>query len=226
MKSKIVSILTLLMLLSVATFSQQAGAGLTFGVIGGVNFQNLNGTDISGDKIENDLLTGFHAGANVQIPIAPEFYFQPGLLFSTKGAQNKEDAITTKFKLSYIELPLNFLYKGALGDGYIFLGFGPYLGYAIGGKTETSVGGAATIEQDIVFQNVVETDDPKTVPYYKPLDVGGNIFFGYEIAAGLFVQMNAQLGLVKINPEYKGLTISDESSIKNTGFGFSIGYRF
>lgn len=225
MKTKIISILTLVMLLSVATFAQQAGTGLTFGVIGGVNFQNLTGTDFTGDKLENDLLIGFHGGANVQIPIAPEFYFQPGVLFSTKGAQDKEDVVTTKIKLSYIELPLNFLYKGALGSGHIFLGFGPYLGYAIGGKV-TSEGGAASVESDIVFQNVVEAGDPITNYYLKPLDVGGNILFGYELAGGLFAQMNAQLGLVKINPEYKGLTTSDESGIKNTGFGFSVGYRF
>lgn len=224
MKTKIVSTLSILMLLAVVTFAQQTSTGLTFGVLGGVNFQNLNGTDFNGDKMENDLLIGFHAGANVQIPIVPEFYFQPGLLFSTKGAKDKDDVITTKFKLSYIELPLNFLYKGALGDGYVMLGFGPYLSYAIGGKV-TSEGGASSLESDIIFQNVVEIDDPNTDYYMKALDVGGNILFGYELASGIFAQMNAQLGLLKINPEYKGLT-TDESSIKNTGFGFSVGYRF
>lgn len=224
MKTKIVSILTFLLLLSVVTFSQQGGTGLTFGVLGGVNFQNLNGTDFNGDKMENDLLIGFHAGANVQIPIVPDFYFQPGLLFSTKGAKDKEDVMTTKFKLSYIELPLNFLYKGALGDGYVMLGFGPYLGYAIGGKV-TSEGGASSLESDIVFQNVVEIDDSDTDYYMKALDVGGNILFGYELSSGIFAQVNAQLGLVKINPEYKVLA-TDDSSIKNTGFGFSVGYRF
>jgi len=224
MKTKIGSVLTLLMLLSVVTFSQQSGTGMTFGVLGGVNFQNLNGTDFTGDKLENDLLIGFHAGANVQIPIVPDFYFQPGLLFSTKGAKYKDDVITTKFNLSYIELPLNFLYKGALGDGYVMLGFGPYLGYAIGGKVK-SEGGASSLESDIVFQNVVEIGDPITNYYMKPLDVGGNILFGYELSSGIFAQVNAQLGLVKINPEYKVLA-TDDSSIKNTGFGFSVGYRF
>jgi hypothetical protein len=224
MKTKIISTLTFIMLLTFAAFSQQGGTGVTFGALGGVNFQNLNGTDFSGDKLENDLLTGFHAGVNAQIPIVPEFYFQPGLLFSTKGAQDKEGVITGKTKLSYIELPLNFLYKGALGNGFIILGFGPYLGYAIGGKV-TQEGGPVALESDIVFQSVVETTDPASNYYMKPLDVGGNILFGYELSSGLFAQMNAQLGMLKINPEYKALS-TDESSIKNTGFGFSLGYRF
>lgn len=34
----------------------------------------------------------------------------------------------------------------------------------------------------------------------------------------------AQLGMVNINPEYKILP-DDKSSIKNTGFGLSLGYR-
>jgi hypothetical protein len=63
------------------------------------------------------------------------------------------------------------------------------------------------------------------VPYYKAFDAGGNLFFGYEMANGISAQMNIQLGMVKINPEYK-IIPDDKSSIKNTGFGISLGYRF
>jgi hypothetical protein len=45
------------------------------------------------------------------------------------------------------------------------------------------------------------------------------------MAGGIFAQFNTQLGLVKINPEYKILT-DDKSVVKNTGFGLSLGYRF
>jgi len=57
------------------------------------------------------------------------------------------------------------------------------------------------------------------------MDLGGNIFFGYELEMGLFFQFNAQLGMIEINPEY---TIYPESkaAVKNTGFGISAGYRF
>jgi len=195
----------------------------SLGILGGVNFQNLNGKDFNGDKLENKLILGFHVGANIMIPIAPEFYFQPGVLFSTKGAKHEDNAVTTTVNLSYIEMPLNLVYRGQLGNGYIFLGLGPYLGYAIMGKVKTENG--VDDKRDIEFQNVVKLTDPLTVPYYKALDVGANIFFGYELPAGIFAQMNAQLGLVKINPEYEILD-DDKSSIKNTGFGFSLGYRF
>jgi hypothetical protein len=223
MKTKLISIVVIL-LFSITYATVQGQEKTSFGVLGGVNFQNLNGKDYAGDKLENKLIVGFHIGANVQIPIVPEFYFQPGILFSTKGAKYEENSITTTTSLSYIEVPLNFVYKGVLGNGYIFLGLGPYIGYAVMGKVKDE-GGVESHKQDIEFQNVVKPDDSMTVPYYKAFDVGGNIFFGYEMQMGVFAQLNAQLGLVKINSEYESLP-DDKSVVKNTGFGLSLGYRF
>jgi hypothetical protein len=37
--------------------------------------------------------------------------------------------------------------------------------------------------------------------------------------------LNTQLGLTKINSEYEGAS-NDKTSAKNTGFGFSLGFRF
>ena len=127
------------------TMTLQAQIG--FGLLGGVNFQNINGKDNSGNRLENGLLTGFHAGVNVNIPVAPDFYFQPGLIFSVKGAKDdffspetkaSGDFVTTT-KLSYVEMPLNLLYRPQLGKGYILLGFGPYIAFGIGGKENSDI---------------------------------------------------------------------------------------
>lgn len=226
MKTKLISLLMILTL-SGSLAIAQGTSKMSFGLKGGVNFQNLNGKDYSGNKLENDMLIGYHAGVDVQIPIAPQFYFQPGLLYSMKGAKNTYSVLGTEYtnttKLSYIEMPLNLVYKALLGKGYFMLGFGPYVGYGFSGKVITE-GGSSTVDQKIKFQNVVETSDDPTVPYYKAFDVGGNIFAGYELANGLFFQFNTQLGMIKINPEYKILP-DDKSSVKNTGFGLSLGYR-
>ena len=219
MRTKLISIA-----LSLVLFATIANAQISVGVLGGVNFQNLNGKNYSGDALTNTMIPGFHAGINVQIPIAPAFYFQPGLLFSTKGAKNEGSLLTTKTNLSYVELPLNFLYKGHLGNGFVFIGVGPYVAYGVKGKVTTE-GGSATLESPVTFQNVVEITDSPLVPYYKALDAGGNILFGYELSSGIFAQVNAQLGMLKINPEYK-LLPDDKSVVKNTGFGVSLGYRF
>ena len=92
------------------------------------------------------------------------------------------------------------------------------------GKEITKVDGEPAHKQDVEFRNTVEADDPLYVRYFKALDAGGNVFFGGELA-GVFVQLNIQMGLIKINPEYKGLT-DDQSRIRNAGFGLSLGYRF
>ena len=91
MKTKL---LTLSAIFVLATFALQAQ--VDFGILGGINFQNLNGKDFLGDKLENDMIIGYHAGVNVQILLVSEFYFQPGLLFSTKGAKSVDGSITTK----------------------------------------------------------------------------------------------------------------------------------
>lgn len=225
MKAKLLSIVTILVLTASFAIAQgQDRPKMSFAILGGVGFQNLNGKDYSGDKLENTMILGYHGGVNVQIPVVPEFYFQPGLLFSTKGAKNAGSLLTTTYKLSYIELPLNFVYKGQLGGGYVMVGFGPYVGYGIGGKVLTE-GGSVSLDTDIEFKSVVELTDPLLVTYFKALDAGGNIFAGYEMSNGIFIQLDTQFGMINISPEDKRLPGS-KAALKNTSFGISLGYRF
>jgi hypothetical protein len=223
MKKRLLSI-ALILLFSASFAVAQEKSKLLFGILGGVNYQNLNGKDLGGDKLENDMLLGFHGGINVQIPIAPEFYFQPGIMYATKGAKNTSGSISSTTKLNYIEVPLNMVYKASLGEGFFMLGFGPYVSYGISGNVKTE-SGSVTLNRDVKFKSVVETGDNILVPYYKAFDAGANIFVGYEMASGLFLQLDTEFGMLNINPEYKILA-TDKSSTKNTGFGLSLGYRF
>lgn len=228
MRTKLISLALVLALSVPIAIAQSTDKGkISFAVLGGVNFQNLNGKDNNGDKLTNTMLIGYHAGMNIQIPIAPEFYFQPGLMFSTKGAKNSYGTLTGTYKLSYVELPLNLVYKGALGGGFVVVGFGPYLGYGIGGKSSV-ISGSTTYEKNIVFKSTVNSGDDLFTAYFKSFDAGANIFAGYEMGGGLFLQLNAQLGLVKINPADSRIiqVYSEKLSVKNTGFGISLGYRF
>ncbi len=218
--------IALVLFLSAPLAEAQVGnkGKISFGILGGVNFQTLTGLDHSGDKLENGLLTGYHGGVNVLVQIAPEFYFQPGLLYSLKGAKSTSEPLTSKIKASYVEMPLNLVYRGKLGNGYVLVGFGPYIGYGIGGKVITT-GGEVSLETDVTFQNTVAITDPVLDTYFKTFDAGGNVFAGYEMAGGLFFQFNTQLGMLKVNPENAWFT-NDKASIKHTGFGLSLGYRF
>jgi hypothetical protein len=225
MKTKLITIAIMLILSASLAVAQTAERErMSFGILGGVNFQNLTGQDHTGSKLANDMLIGYHAGINIQIPVAPEFYFQPGLLFSIKGAKNTAGVLTSTTKISYIEMPLNLVYKGRLGNGFVMVGFGPYVSYGIGGKV-TTTGGEISVDTDVTFQNSVALSDPLMDTYFKTIDAGGNIFAGYEMASGLFFQLNTQLGMLKVNPENAWFA-NDEASVKHTGFGLSLGYRF
>lgn len=226
MKIHLVTVVALLTLSTNLIVAQQSGeqSKVSFGLLGGINFQNMTGKDASGDDLNNDMVIGYHVGANIQIQIVPEFYFQPGLMFTTKGAKNSSGLITETIKLSYVTMPLDFVYKGHLGNGYVMVGVGPYLGYGVGGSTKYE-GEDLSLTSDVEFTNTVEATANPFVPYYKALDIGANIFVGYEMSNGIFMLLNTDLGLVSISPEDKRI-INDESNIKNTGFGASLGYRF
>ena len=226
-----ISLVTIMILGTMLLQAQQKvnlRGNTSFGLRAGVNFQNINGKDENGDKLENDILTGFNIGVNAEIPVGVDFYFQPGLLYTIKGAKNEDvilgQSFNTTLKISYLELPLNFLYKPMLGKGHLLLGFGPYVAFGIGGKA-TYEGGGSSLTEKIKFKKTVKSSDPDDVVYIRPMDAGANMLVGYEFGNRVSFQLNTQLGLTKINPEYEGAS-NDKSSAKNTGFGFSLGFRF
>jgi hypothetical protein len=203
----------------------QDEARTTFGIRAGINFQNFNGKDYQGDKLKNKMIVGFHAGVNVEFPVAPDFVLQPGLLFTVKGTDTDEDVGTGTIRVNYIELPVNFIFKPVLGNGRLILGLGPYIAYGISGKVKLS-GTDSDFEKNIKFENNLSESQLLDDEFYvRPFDAGANLLAGYEFGFGISVQLNAQLGLLKINPGYDGDS-NDDTSIKNTGFGISVGYRF
>jgi len=191
----------------------------TFGVRAGINFQNINGKDVDGNKLNYSLIPGFNAGVNVEIPMAKDFYLQPGLLITTGGAKYDD---TKTAHLVYLQVPVNFVYKPALGMGHLIAGFGPYIDFGLGGKIKYSGSGT---DHDVRFKNAVTVSDDDSYAYYKRVGAGANVLFGYEFANKLSFQLNAQLGLTNIYPTYDDNSAS-KSTAKNTGFGISAGYRF
>lgn len=218
MKSRILLLIVALLMFGITVNSQTSG--ISFGLRGGFDMQNINGRDIDDDQLTMDLVPRFNAGLVVDIPLGTDMFFQPGLFFTTKGA--KSDAFfglgSVEYNLSYIELPLSLLYKPMLGNGRFFLGFGPYLSYGIMGKTEYTVGNLTT-EENIEFTS--ERSGLFAWKYFKPFDYGGNLFFGYELASGILLQLNTQLGMANIYPDP-----DSDIVFKNTGFGLSLGYNF
>lgn len=213
-------VLSLVFIIGMAQVYAQKTESISFRVRGGVNFQNVNGRDGFDNKLENKLKAGFHVGATVDVPIATDFAVQSGLLLSTKGAKWK--STNNKLNISYLEIPIMFVHTPKLGSSRLLLGVGPYLAFGLGGKYNKESG----TDEDIDFKKEISLSDAlnPNKEYLKRFDAGANLLAGYELSNRIFVQLNAQLGLVKINPEIASVS-NDKTSWKNTGFGLSVGYH-
>jgi hypothetical protein len=218
MKTRIIVATAIAACFSTAALAQKMtyDAGrITYGVRVGVNFNTITGKDASGNKFDNNINTGFHVGVNAEVPVGSGSYIQPGVLYSQKGAEFKDN---NEVKLTYIEVPVNFIYKPILGAGRMLLGFGPYVGFGLGGKVKSNDGK----ETDVEFTKNYDAGVNK--PQYKGIDGGANFLAGYELKNNLSFQINAQLGLTQLTPGIDG----EDNPIKqkNTNFGVSVGYRF
>lgn len=192
---------------------------ISFGLRAGVNFYTVTGSDAAGNDLENNIRTGFHGGINAEVPLGASYYLQPGVLFSQKGAEFAQH--DEELHVDYVEIPVNFLYKPALGSGRLLLGVGPYVGFGTGGKYEWANG----TETDIRFENEVPANGSANNFYMRGLDIGTNFLAGYEFTNNFSFQVNGQLGMTNNYPEGSAAT-SDETKWKNIGFGLSLGYRF
>lgn len=225
--------LTILFVL-LTTASNIIYAQTKVGIWAGMNFSNVLMEDENGDKNSTRSIPGFHIGLTVDIPIAADFYLQPAALYSSKGFKQTDSWFSgsgndLEVTVSYIEVPLNFIYKPQLGSGNLLIGAGPYAGYGTGGKwkSETSVLiGDIRIDNngDAIFKNDVMDGEFGNYLYGKPWDFGANFLVGYEFFDKLSVQFNAQLGINDLKPEVDG--VKREGKLKNKGYGISVGYKF
>jgi hypothetical protein len=219
------------LLLTIFFFSQAVypqrkyrdGTGTKFIVRAGVNLHSFYGTDFWGEELRNQFQPGFSAGGEIDIPVAPDFYLRAGILIHNKGT--RQDTVAGSIKIAtlyYAEIPLNILFRPQLGDGHLLIGFGPYAAYGIAGRELIKTGGN-TEKLKVKFADNA-ADQPTSYSYYRPWDAGAGFLFGYELYSSVFFQVDAQLGLLRINPGY-GLA-NDKTSRRNIGFGFSSGFRF
>ena len=219
MKIGLFSIILVLIFLTPMIFAQsEDSVKISYAVFGGLNVQKINGQDQAGNKLDNNFIIGYHAGINLQIPFMTQFCFQPGLVYSVKGTEWPGGRID---RLSYIELPLNIVYKPALGNGHFLTGIGVQVGCAVSGKVTDENG----VKSDIIFTKFVAVGEDLSRSYYRNFDGGTNFFAGYELKNGIFCQLNAQIGGFRINPEDRNSTYYN-TRWKNMGLGLSVGYRF
>lgn len=199
----------------------------SFGFRGGYNVYTIHGRYADGSNFWLKTENGFNLGADFEFPIARNFYLQPGLVYNQKGASFENYLYMSRVfkgdvKLSYIEVPVNIVYKPSVGGGHILLGAGPYLGRGTGREAGVKEG-----EFEVRFTEDVSTAELQQTPfYYRPWDAGANFLAGYQLSNNLFAQFNGQIGMKKINPSVNGQWEGKKNKHRNLGVGFSVGYRF
>jgi hypothetical protein len=195
---------------------------MELGFIAGLNLEQFYGKDDYGDKLHHSLKPGFRAGITAAWPFASHLALQAGLLYSQRGSRQKtEGDMDIQFHVSYLELPIHFLYKPLLGWGKLVLGAGPYLAYGLGGH----VGGAGNPDHKVVFTSTVEHRNEYTTAYFiKRFDMGIDLVAGYEWQR-YSILLSGHQGFYKLNP-----VITDYPEyayrIKSKGISISAAYKF
>lgn len=221
-------------LLIFITASNKTNAQTKVGIRAGLNSSNVLMEEENSDRNSTKSIPGFHVGLTVDIPLATNFYLQPAVLYSSKGFKQPDSWFSgsgndIKVTVSYIELPLNFIYKHKLADGKLLIGAGPYVGYGTGGKwkSEAPVSiGDIRIDNygDVIFKKDAMDGEFGNYLYGKPWDFGANFLVGYQLWNKLTLQLNSQIGINELKPQVGGVT--REGTLKNRGFGISVGYTF
>lgn len=219
----------------VCLMSRPAFGQVAVGIRAGIHLSHIRLTNEAGEKQRTDAIPRFQAGVNLDVPLSMAFYLQPGVLYSGKGFKQLGGWLVAegnefKAKADYIEMPINLVYRSQVRTGNLMIGAGPYVGYGVGGKWEGEgqiLAGDIILSEssgDIIFKQDLKDGEFGHYLYGKQWDYGINVLAGYEFFQRLAVQFSAQWGVANLAPDIDGQ--APGGSVRNRGYGISLGYRF
>ena len=140
---------------------------------------------------------GFYVGANYNLNVTGGLNVAPGLYFSNVSHKYSDNS-DTKWKESYLTIPVDFNYSFAVMDGLSIAPYaGPYAQFCLSSK---------------VGDNSVSDD-------YKKFDIGLGFGVALDIVDMLRVSVGYNLGLLD---RYDG----DAAKVKRSGVNFGVAYLF
>lgn len=152
--------------------TRSAGRG-TYGVMAGVNFATLGGSDVENAKTRTGLVAGVYAAW----PIANGLSFHPELVYDMEGAKASDPQTEATVKLDYVRLPLMLRYASpAGGSARPFLAIGPSLGYQVGCNVSGSDSGVSVSSSCDALAQQVDLGR-------KKLDASGRVEAGIDLVA-------------------------------------------
>lgn len=103
-----------------------AHAQFAFGIKGGANFSNVNGSGVSG----TNSLVGFNAGVFLKLPVTKHLAIQPEVDYSGQGFKATYGGVTATQHENYISIPVLLKYHVA----GVFIETGPQAGILASAK--------------------------------------------------------------------------------------------
>lgn len=192
----------------VAQTSQSAGGRGTYGVVAGVNFANVSGSDVQDTKTR----TGFVGGVYAAWPLATGVSFQLEGLYSMEGAKTNTGD-NGALKLDYIRVPV--LLRFAVPTPSTtrpFVAVGPSFGFQtkceISGSSGTTSVSASCDEFNRISGGGFE---------HKSLDVAG------RLEAGLTFDTNGRRFIVGGSYSHGFIDVFKDADGKNRVFSIFLG---
>lgn len=220
-------ILTILLFISIPSITLKAEDNpekqkkkVTLQAKGGLNFSNYL-AHTNNRNYRGSTKVRFNIGAIVDCQLKNEFYFQTGLMVSTKGSKlegvdmgNGSYADET-FNPIYLQIPLYFFYKMDLPrnkDYKINIGLGPYFAYGVGGHCSYFQGGRE-IASHGAFGELMQLNRT---------DIGLGMEIQLETPKLVFA-FGSEAGITKV---FKREYLNEDISIRNNVLYLSAGYKF
>jgi len=196
---------------------------ISFGIRAGLNVSKLSGFKWEDrdspfyDEWSSKNRIGGHFGVVANVPIAQNFYVQPGLYFTAKGSKlecefhgsywkDEEKYEATPY---YLEIPVLASYRIPLSDDIkIHINAGPYIAYGLGGKLKE-----------------LDSDDNDDI--FGSDGIANRFDFGLNVGAGvsfkkIYAGLGYEFGLLNLGKEIENY----EYSMKTRNFFIQVGYDF
>jgi hypothetical protein len=216
MKSLFLSILVILYVIT--GFSQ-----VSYGLTGSLNLANQKIKASEGGLTvarNGSSIVSFQVGGFADITLSKNISFAPELMLSGEGCNipgndpNTGESITLNFRAYYLRIPLNLLFETELrGNAKFFIGAGPDFGFGLFGKSSVGFSSTNTFQDSL----------------FKRFDLGLNLIAGVELAAGVRLSLNYDLGLSSIVGSTFSSLVGNASGGEtihwyNRVISFSVGY--
>lgn len=182
-----------------------------FGLKTGLNYSSASiKREISSDVNPN---IGLYAGVFTSIRLSSKFAFQPEVIFSAQGYNEKYATFSTNrdtdVRLSYLNIPLEFQYKIM---EKLYVETGPQIGFLLSAKTDDTYFNTYT-------NTTIEQKDVDIKKYSNKHMISYTFGAGYFVTNNLSVSLRYNLGITQID-------MASDVTVKNNVLQIGAGYSF